>query len=149
MVMIMLMRHAEAIPKSSEMRDEDRPLSDHGKKQVEAICKCIERPALIYTSPLVRSLETAELLNKCLGGNIKVETVEWLRPGRLSAKVLLNNIRPGALYISHNPQLEETLEELGISVDLGTGDVVALDVFRRRIIWHLKPSLCMKCLRMP
>jgi phosphohistidine phosphatase len=63
------MRHADAVPDEDDPR---RPLSEKGRGQVARACSALEKrggfaPAQIWHSPLLRSVETAELLAKGLG----------------------------------------------------------------------------------
>lgn len=67
--MIYLIRHADAV---SDEVDPARPLSERGRRQVEALCGTLRAgpafaPAEIWHSPLARARETAELLARGLG----------------------------------------------------------------------------------
>lgn len=67
--MIYLIRHADAVP---DEEDPARPLSAKGRGQVDRVCAILRKerdfkPAEFWHSPLLRSLETAQLLAKGLG----------------------------------------------------------------------------------
>ena len=48
------------------------PLSEEGKKEIEAIAKKFEGIKIIYTSPLLRARQTAEIVAQATGAEIKV-----------------------------------------------------------------------------
>lgn len=63
---VFLIRHATAISPVGKMRDEDRYLSDDGRATAlrvgERLYELGARPVVVYTSPLVRAVQTAELV---------------------------------------------------------------------------------------
>jgi phosphohistidine phosphatase len=80
--MIHLIRHADAV---SEEEDPARPLSVKGRGQVDRLCAILRkdhafRPAEIWHSPLLRSLETAKLLAKGLGLAAPLVLAPGLKP---------------------------------------------------------------------
>ena len=71
---ILLVRHAIAAPLSSPAeRDEDRQLTDLGKRRFRIVAEALRRiapkPSTILTSPLIRARQTAEILAKTLEAN--------------------------------------------------------------------------------
>jgi len=140
MVIIMLMRHGKAEPLSRFPNDTERPLTDEGRREVECISNCIERPSIILTSPLLRALQTAEILSKRF--SVKFEVNELLRPENFNEENLIRLIRPGALLIGHNPSLEETLMKMSIRVSLSPASVAALNVVQRKLLWLCTPQNC-------
>jgi phosphohistidine phosphatase SixA len=144
MVVVTLVRHGEAVSKNLGLEDEERDLTEFGIKQIRAISSCLERPSRIFSSPYKRALHTALVLSERLG--VEVIAVEWLRPGLFNLNVLFRNIVPGALYVGHNPDIQKTLLELGINAEVGTGDSITINLLEKKVIAHLKPSLCMNCI---
>lgn len=67
---VFLIRHAKAVPAIGKMRDDDRHLADDGResaRQVGArLAELGVRPSVVYTSPLVRAVQTAELVSIAL-----------------------------------------------------------------------------------
>jgi len=63
---VLLMRHGEAVDTSVASSDRDRWLTDAGRRTVTTVGEMFNRMELhydfIYTSPLVRSVQTAEIL---------------------------------------------------------------------------------------
>ena len=63
---ILLVRHGEAVPYDATPVDERRWLTEAGRAGVQAVAMALagrgERFSRIYTSPLVRAVQTAEIL---------------------------------------------------------------------------------------
>jgi len=63
---VLLVRHGEAVDMRSAPTDHDRWLTDAGRRTVTKVGKMLTRSNLryscIYTSPLVRAVQTAEIL---------------------------------------------------------------------------------------
>lgn len=71
-MLIWLVRHAVAVEREEfDGPDEARPLTDKGRRQFRAFVKWLESataaPGAIVTSPLVRAVQTAEILRKGMG----------------------------------------------------------------------------------
>ncbi len=140
-MIIMLMRHGKAVSASVAGSDESRWLSEEGKEDVKRIIKCLERPTKVFTSPLRRAKETAEIVAKHFG--VDVEVREELAPGRLN----LNNLRkiavPGSLYVGHNPDIEKTIGEMGCeAIKVSAGAVAFIDMVNMRLLSLIEPKRC-------
>ncbi len=107
------MRHAAAGERDADKWPDDglRPISPDGRrKQIEA-ARGMKRlgivPDHILTSPLVRALQTAEILAEVLGGGQRIESVETLGTGCSSTAVvaLLGRFPPEAtiMLVGHEP----------------------------------------------
>ena len=151
---LFLIRHAHAIDGDS-MRDEDRPLSKDGRRQAldvgGALAKQKVRFARIVTSPLVRAVETAELVAVTLGFDGGLDVHDAMRPDG-SWKHLLREVlethdpaAPLAL-VGHEPTighfLSKLLQQKGLSMSKGA--VVRLD-WRdadtpANVVWTLSPK---------
>jgi phosphohistidine phosphatase len=63
---VLLLRHGEAVDMRSAPTDHDRWLTDTGRQTVSKVGKALARLDLhyscVYTSPLVRAVQTAEIL---------------------------------------------------------------------------------------
>lgn len=68
---VLLIRHATAVPAVGPMRDEDRYLADDGRATALSVGEKLRElgftPSVVYTSPLVRAVQTAELVSVALG----------------------------------------------------------------------------------
>ena len=81
-----LVRHAWAAERGDEWPDDDlRPLTEDGKKRFSrVVARLAERglaPQVVATSPLVRCVETAQLLAAGVPDQAKVVELDELRPG--------------------------------------------------------------------
>uniref|UniRef100_A0A831UBW4 Protein phosphatase n=1 Tax=Geobacter metallireducens TaxID=28232 RepID=A0A831UBW4_GEOME len=132
-----LIRHAEAIERCAGVREEDRWLTPKGREgfreSARRLAKKGEIPAVIATSPLVRAVQTAEILAEVLdfGGELCVS--RELAPG-FSVEGLLRLAQacgmPRSLaVVGHEPDLGEVLGRLlgrGGALPLKKGMMVAL-----------------------
>jgi phosphohistidine phosphatase len=117
---LILMRHAEAINANLELDDFNRPLSDYGTRQVEAIkndfIKTAINPQLVLVSNSVRTKRTAEILT---AGIIEAAKIQYLQNLYLCAYEGLLKIIAGTdehvndlMIIAHNPSLHELAHHL-------------------------------------
>lgn len=124
MVGIYLMRHgiASDLGVGGVMRDADRPLTPEGRARLQVMSEGISRLELkfnvIFTSPLLRARQTAEVVADVLELQHKVKMIESLAPGKSlvgaeSGRAELF-IEMGAysfdraLLVGHQPDLSET-----------------------------------------
>ena len=82
---IYVIRHAHAVPEGPALADEHRYLSVRGREVARAVAVALrDRGVLLdafYTSPLVRAVQTAELMAEALGYTGEVRTLPALAPG--------------------------------------------------------------------
>ncbi len=138
--MVILMRHGKAVSKEAAGSDEERWLTEEGKRDVERVAKCLPRPSAIFSSPLRRARETAEILANRFG--IKYEVLEELSPGKFDLDVLRRIARPGAVYVGHNPDMERTLEQLCCRAKLSAGGAAVVSLAEGRLYALLNPDYC-------
>jgi phosphohistidine phosphatase len=157
-VELYLVRHAQAID-GHDMADEDRPLTAHGRSQAldvgGALKKAGVRLGHIVSSPLVRAVETAELIAVATGfdgglgispamrpdGSWKHLARELLEPALASG----GEARPLAL-VGHEPSighfLSKLLQQKGLSMSKGA--VVRLQLRSldeaATLVWALSPK---------
>ena len=127
-----LIRHAEAqqLSARNDFTDEKRPLTKEGRSRMERAAKGLLRmgvqPALIMTSPLIRAVETAEIVATRLGIEGRdIVRCDALSPGA-SVDALFEEIKrrgdqPTAL-IGHEPNLS-----IFVSSVLGSEATLPLD----------------------
>ena len=81
---VFLIRHAEAAPETLAMRDPHRHLTPTGRIQARGIGDRLRwhdcTPTHIWSSPLVRTIQTAELVAAALATEVAVESVPALAP---------------------------------------------------------------------
>lgn len=152
-----LIRHAKAIERSKSMPDEWRCLTEQGriefKKTRSMIAKQDIKPHLIITSPLVRAVQTAELLADKLkqinivitNGNLLpnadiYQLISYLKKLKASKSIML---------IGHEPLLGALVSELLCQPDAGItlkkGACIALNVHfgkknKAKFLWYLAPG---------
>jgi phosphohistidine phosphatase len=122
-----LLRHGDAIQNPS-LIDSERPLSDLGRHQAEAVGKFLHSSKVhldrILSSPLVRAVETAEITAQILGVR-ELEQTEYLVPGTRKKQLLdlLNSMGlKSILLVGHEPHLSKT-----VSLLLSERDNLALE----------------------
>jgi phosphohistidine phosphatase len=106
---VYLIRHAHALAGED---DAARPLSRKGRAQIRAMARFLRRSGSLATrefwhSPLVRAVDTAQLLAKRLDGRIRLKRVAGLLhddPPAIMAKKLNRQRRPVAV-VGHEPHL--------------------------------------------
>jgi len=154
---IFLVRHGVAVDRESDGPDASRPLTNKGRRRFRKTARSFARLGckldLILTSPLVRAVQTAEIL----AGETKhgeVAVLEELDPKFEVADLLkalakrANGSRSVAL-VGHDPQLSSVLAALaGVeveSLDVKKGAIVRLEARSpsqrgsAAAIWSLKP----------
>lgn len=110
---MVLIRHADAIDETLELRDPARHLTAVGRKQARDLGERLRwhdcAPSQIWTSPLVRAVQTAELVAAGLQCTTAVEVIPALAPGespRVVAAALATLPADAiAILIGHEPEL--------------------------------------------
>jgi phosphohistidine phosphatase len=110
-VQVFLIRHAEAVDETLELRDPLRHLTALGRTQARALGDRLRwhdcLPTHVWTSPLVRAVQTAELVAIGLGADAPVQVAPALAPG-MSAREIEAALAalPGdatVLLVGHEP----------------------------------------------
>ena len=113
-MIIHIVRHAEAIERSAEIPDEHRFLTRRGISRFRKVAKSLKKlgikPDVIITSPLVRAVQSADILAETLRHKGELQVAALLAPG----------FRPESLdeLLSHYPQARE-IALVGHEPDLG------------------------------
>lgn len=150
---LFVIRHAHAVD-GDGLRDDDRPLSAQGRKQAldvgAALRKHQVRLARVVTSPLVRAVETAELVAVTLGFDGGLGVADALRPDGGWKQLLRQVLEPSGdeplALVGHEPSighfLSKLLHDKGLSMSKGA--VVRLEWKSAdepaRLIWTLSPK---------
>ena len=154
-----LIRHAIAADRGEEWPDDDkRPLTQRGvarfKEAVEGFNKLDAGIDEIFTSPLVRARQTAELLAAGLPGKASVTVLEALAPGHTPSSVMAQLARHARrrriALVGHEPALGELAAHLigaGRALPFKKGGMCRIDVeslTSRRpgaLTWFVQPRL--------
>jgi phosphohistidine phosphatase len=140
MIELYVVRHGIAVGRESPMEDAFRPLTSKGRRRFRKTAKAFGRIArkldVIFTSPLVRAVQTAEILaREAKHGEVAV--LEELDP-KVAVETLVEAIAIRAngskavALVGHEPQLSELVAALaGVGaeeLDLKKGAIVRLDM---------------------
>jgi phosphohistidine phosphatase len=138
-MILYLLRHAKAIPRQGGIPEEQRYLTAEGRERFTRMAAGMleqgMKPDLILTSPLLRAVQTAEILACVLAfsGELLVEPL--LAPGigrRQLARLLKAHSGAGEMVlVGHEPDLSLLVTVLlGVKAHftLKKGDVVALEL---------------------
>jgi phosphohistidine phosphatase len=154
-----LVRHAIAAERGSEWPDDTkRPLTERGigrfKEAVKGLRHLDVTVDEIFTSPLVRARQTAELLAAGLDGKPPVKVLEALAPGHSFASVMsqLAKVakRRRVALVGHEPDLGELAAHLigaGRALAFKKGGVCRIDIgslaTKRAgsLIWFFPPQV--------
>jgi phosphohistidine phosphatase SixA len=102
-----LIRHAESVPETLALRDPHRHLTAHGREQARSLGERLSRlvtPTHVWTSPLVRAVQTAELVRP----DLLIEGVPGLAPdGNVRDVITALQAMPDAIVflVGHEPSL--------------------------------------------
>ncbi|MCA1826280.1 MAG: phosphohistidine phosphatase SixA [Myxococcales bacterium] len=163
MIRIYLVRHGIAVDHADrgELPDDDRPLTGKGRRRfrraARAFARLGEQVDFIFTSPLIRAAQTAEILAGALRAS-EVGVVEELRPEGAVGKLLAEVGRrvkdeQGVALVGHDPQMSQLVAVVGdVSktdqerIDFRKGAIVRIDVGElpsarpAQPRWWLKPK---------
>jgi phosphohistidine phosphatase len=159
---LFVIRHgvAEPLGKENEFSDEKRKLTVEGRNRMRDVVKGLVKLGveldLILTSPLVRAVETAEIVATSVGLNKKeIKQSANLAPGA-SAEALFAEVKGYAgvesiALIGHQPDLSALVSTIihsqvgSLSIQLKKGGICCLNVpetvptLRGDLVWLLTP----------
>jgi phosphohistidine phosphatase len=157
-----IVRHAIAAERGEDWPDDDkRPLTERGisrfKEVVQGLAAIDVAVDEIFTSPLVRAKQTAELLAAGLPGKATVKILDALAPGHTPASVLAQLSRTAKrrrlMLVGHEPDLGELAAHLigsGRALPFKKGGVCRIEVeslSSRRpaaLAWFMQPKMLRK-----
>jgi phosphohistidine phosphatase len=156
---IYLVRHAIAADRGDEWPDDSkRPLTDRGMTRFAEAVRGLDKLGVavdeIFTSPLVRAKQTADLVSAGLPGKPQVKTLDALSPGNTPSAVMEQVSRAARhrriALVGHEPGLGELAAHLlGARRPLAfkKGGVCRIDVgalSARRVgdlVWFVTPKM--------
>ena len=105
----------------------------------------------LYSSPLVRAVETSQAVEKAYGGEIGTETTELLEPGasvRDFRRLLADTKSNFAIFVGHEPNLTEIMLDLtstrshnAIELKKGGCYGIRIDDGSAHLEWMLPPRI--------
>lgn len=146
-------RHAIAHDAGEDMTDAQRPLTKSGiantERAAQALVALGVKPDILYSSPLVRARQTADILAPALG--VLVDERKEVAPGFsiTALEVLLHGMDHGAevLFVGHEPDLSRTVSSLvGGRVVMKRGGLARVDIMSYEpllgeLVWLLAPKV--------
>lgn len=160
MIRVYLVRHGIAADPLPGQPDESRPLTAKGRKRfrrgARVVAELEEEVDHLFSSPLVRAVQTAEILARALKRD-EVGILEELRTGAPVPELLAAVARrvrngEGVALVGHDPQMSRlvvALARLGHvqagQLELDKGAIVRIDVDafppkKSEPRWHLEPG---------
>ena len=142
---VFLIRHAEAVDETLELRDPSRHLTAQGRVQARELGDRLRwhdcEPTHIWTSPLVRAVQTAELLAIGLQTKTPVEVAPWLAPGEpertITAALGQLPAESAVVLVGHEPGLSGIGAILSGAADFGAlGKAEAARIVDGRLRWR-------------
>jgi len=129
-----LVRHAEAEPERTT--DAERRLTEKGKRQAEKLGRfCLQQGLAvdaIFSSPLVRAVQTAEPVAQALKTKVHCspELASGMTPGRLRAFLEAQKDSGSLMIVGHEPDLSEGAADLlghpAVRLELKKGSLLRL-----------------------
>jgi phosphohistidine phosphatase len=112
-VQVFLIRHADSVPETVAVRDPHRNLSLQGRTQARSLGERMRwhdcSPSHVWTSPLVRAVQTAELVCGTMNSELAIESVPALAPDGSPRDVVaaIKALPPtaGVMIVGHEPSL--------------------------------------------
>ena len=156
---VVLLRHGLAEEPTEAKADEDRSLTPEGHARMKQVARGLERAfpkaQVIYSSPLLRAVQTALWVSKGYRSRVKVNTTDSLIPGADPKEFLefLAGIKERRIIIvGHEPNLSDNLMELlGVTAarefELKKGGCYGVRVYadgRALLEWLLSPRILRK-----
>ncbi len=132
-------RHAQAIERSTDLPDEQRYLTCRGRKKFRKVAASLKKmdiePEIIFTSPKIRAVQTAEILSETMHFNGAIQILPELALGSdiesITAIIRSTKSADEIVIIGHEPGLGETVGhmlKLSSPCYLSKGSVVSLKI---------------------
>lgn len=150
---LVLFRHGKAEDRSGGKPDGERPLTPLGKKKIKAAAKGLaqnllkDRIVRIWSSPLVRAEQTAEILHAAFPKKYKIQTVPAISEGNLDALALdFQGFGEGdtIIIVGHEPFLSQWTEEIsGAQLSFKPGSAACIQLKRNQpptgsLLWFMR-----------
>lgn len=153
---LVFLRHGIAEEQSAGKKDEDRSLTKEGRARMKQIARGLARALpnalAIYSSPLLRAVQTSLWVSKGYSSKAAVNTTDALAPGATKEQflALIKAITVNrAILVGHEPGLSKNVATLvGIEVpELQKGGCYGVRLLRdgtAQLEWMLPPRILRK-----
>ncbi|AEB95301.1 MAG: phosphohistidine phosphatase SixA [Metallosphaera sp.] len=135
MTTLIIVRHGESEPQNEGTSDKDRQLVKKGVKQMKRIAEFLEEmdyePTQAFTSPLIRAVQSAEVILDEMGLKLKAETLNDLLPDEDPSPLAekLKMMQGTVLIVGHEPQLSKLIKSLTSGeVELKRGGLAIVEI---------------------
>jgi phosphohistidine phosphatase len=145
-----LLRHGDASWPNWTKSDDERPLTDEGRKEMRKVAKLLDKLGVslddILTSPLPRARQTADVVAERFKLHVREEE---LLGGGFNAQDLKQLIRKyrveSLMLVGHEPDFSELISALtGADCKLSKGGVALIDLdgsdSKGRLLWLFPPK---------
>ena len=117
---LFIVRHAAAIERTAEVPEEQRYLTPKGRDFMRTTARTMLKkgmePRLILTSPLIRAVQSADILAEVLSYNVPVIVTDQLSPGfdlgRLQRLLAEFHQADELAIVGHEPDLSTVVSSL-------------------------------------
>jgi phosphohistidine phosphatase len=117
---LIIVRHAEAVDRSADVREEGRYLTPEGRSFFRKTADTMKdkgiNPDLILTSPLLRSAQTADILAESISYHGRLIATDELAPGfgieTLRQLLQIHKEAREIVIVGHEPDLGEIVASL-------------------------------------
>jgi phosphohistidine phosphatase len=149
---LLLIRHAKAADSGLYDEDEQRPLTAEGRHAAQEVGHSLARAGVsideLLVSPLVRAVETAELVAVALGWKGGFEVSPMLAPEGRPHQIIDHLITPRGskrvALVGHEPSMGKLLSALlgkpGLSMSKGAAVRVDWDGHKGKLVFIIKPK---------
>lgn len=156
---LFILRHGEAGRSSATVRDDSkRTLTVEGEKEIRNISEGIKELGIkfdyIFSSPLLRARQTAELVSKIVESKNQIKELDELKPegNKLQLYDKFSNLKQDSsvLIVGHEPYLSELIGETisngECKIDLKKAGLVRIKVtatlpkLKGELKWLLTPK---------
>jgi len=153
-VLIYFLRHGEADWPDWKKPDDERPLTEKGKKEMHEVGAFLAnlsvKPDVVLTSPLPRASQTADIAADYVKAKLRKD--ELLAPGFGMSElrtVLKRHRAKNLMLVGHEPDFTNVISKLtGASLKLSKGGVALLDVDPEaeegKLLWLFPPKFARK-----
>ncbi|HLA42598.1 MAG TPA: histidine phosphatase family protein [Aggregatilineales bacterium] len=148
------LRHAIAQDRAPGLRDFDRELVPIGAEKTEKLAHRLDdygvRPVVIYTSPLKRAVQTAQIISNFAGIHLEVfEDLGFGFGGReLQSLVDRHNEDEEIMLVGHEPSFSQTISYIigGGNITMKKGGLARVDLYSQHplhgtLVWLLSPKV--------
>jgi phosphohistidine phosphatase SixA len=154
---ICFLRHGEADWPDWDKSDDERPLTERGRREMRRVAKFLDRLDfsidVILTSPLPRASQTAEIVAQRLGTGMQIEPrlahgFSLDRLGQMVGKIEGESV----MVVGHEPEFSAVIQELtGGKIKISKAGIALVDANHGctsgKLLWLFPPKIAKIALR--